>query len=107
VLARGLTAPIGDRVAFTLSSKKGVVVRIGAGGVAHSFGAGKEGFFEEPLPPLFELRIPSPSLVIGGINISSGICCAVVSSTKIRRTFRASLPKLKKEKKYYCTISQK
>jgi hypothetical protein len=107
VLARGLTAPIGDRVAFTLSSKKGVVVRIGVGGVARSFGVGKEGFFDEPLPPLFELRIPSPSLVIGGINISSGICFAVVSSTKIRSTFSASLPKLKKEKKYCCTISQK
>ncbi len=32
---------------------------------------------------------------------SSGICCAVVSSTKIRRTFKASFPKLKNEKKYY------
>jgi hypothetical protein len=99
VLARGLAAPIGDSVAFTLSSKQGVVVRIGGGnGVRFSLLIWNEFLFDEP--PL-GLWMPSVSLGMGGFKISSGICWAVVSSTRMRRTFRASLPKLKKEKKYY------
>ena len=87
---------IGDRVALTFSSRTIPEVRIGGG-------AG--GFFSLRIcsellldPPAMGLLVPS---VEGGIKRSSGICLAVESSTRIRKTFNASLPKLKKEKKYY------
>lgn len=100
VLARGLVAPIGDRVALTLSPNNGASVRMGVGGVGVdllSLLICKDVRFEAPP---FGLCMPSLTRGAGGFSMSSGTCCAVVSSTKIRSTFNASLPKLKKEKKY-------
>jgi hypothetical protein len=68
----------------------------GWGGVARvSRGSCKEFRLDAPA-----LGLILPSVAGGGTNKSSGTCCAVVSSTRIRSTFKASLPKLKKEKKY-------
>lgn len=87
-----MAALIGESVALTLSSNTGVV--------------------DDPigllsLPAWVEFRLELACLGLWcslcaprAARRSSGICCAVVSSTKILRTFRASLPKLKKEKKY-------
>lgn len=85
-LARGLDVgfvpgSIGDRVALTLSSNIGVVVRMG-----ETCGLTSLGAFNE-----FRLDMLSRELfisVIAGMAVrrSSGICCAVVSSTSILRT---------------------
>ncbi len=98
VLARGLKAPlVGNKEALTLSSKKGVGVLFASSrGDRGSLGDCTEGRFK---PAAFGLGAPS---VIDkeDCSKSSGIFWAMVSSTRILRTFNASLPKLKKEKKY-------
>jgi hypothetical protein len=99
ILARGLGPvpgdSIGDNVALTLSSNAGVVVRIGGGMGLFSRAACIEFRFERTL-----LGLTFPSTGGGGDRRSPGIWRAVVSSTNIFSTFKASLPKLKNEKKY-------
>ena len=98
ILGRELRPPpaeIGERVALTLSSSAGVVVRMGGGVGLLSLVACIEFRFERA-----PLGLILPSVGAGGAKRSSGICRAVVSSTKILSTFKASFPKLKKEKKY-------
>jgi len=91
----GLGESIGDNVAFTASPRTGVVVLMG-GTIGLSFVRCIELRLEAPS---FGLAAPPDAIV--GMSISSGICLAMVSSTRVRRTLRASLPKLKNEKKYY------
>lgn len=88
----------GDRVALTLSRWTGKVdVLIGGGG---GLEPREELPFEEPFEePCLELGVPF--LVPGRIKSSSGMLCAVLCATKIFNTLIASLPKPKKEKKYY------
>jgi hypothetical protein len=98
MLGRELRPPpadIGERVALTLSSSAGVLVRMGGGVGLLSLVACIEFRFERA-----PLGLTLPSGGAGGAKRSSGICRAAVSSTKIFRTLKASFPKLKKEKKY-------
>lgn len=90
-LVRGLGLPEPDRgVAFNWSP------RIGVNSRAKLFDVRFGSSIARPLLPLAATR---------GLGTSSESCLAVVPSTKIRRTLRASLPKLKNEKKYWASLA--
>lgn len=95
-LTRGLVLPLpwresGDSVARTLSRSTGVDA---SGDVRNR----RSEEFRASWDCSRGAALRSPC---EGDNAPAGVLCATASSTSSRRTSRASLPKLKKEKKYY------